>query len=71
MSTDTIPTHLIPPDLLADGEAVVAAVMAGKKPDSDLVQRVRVRAAKITADTKEKHGILNIGTPVIRELRDA
>jgi hypothetical protein len=71
MSTDTMPSQSIPSDLLADGEAVVAAILAGKKPSADLAQRVRTRAAKITADTKAKHGVLQIGTAAIRELRDA
>lgn len=71
MSTDTIPIHSIPAYLLADGEAVVAAILSGKKPAADLAQRVRARAAKITAETKEKHGVLQIGTAAIRELRDA
>jgi hypothetical protein len=71
MSTDTMPTHLIPADLLADGEAVVAAILAGKKPAAELAQRVRARGEKITADTKARHGVLQIGTGAIRELRDA
>jgi hypothetical protein len=71
MATDTLPTDLIPADVLADGEAIVQAVIAAKKPDADVVRRVRDRANKITADIKAKHGVLEIGAAAIRELRDA
>lgn len=66
-----MPNRSIPAYLLADGQAVVAAILSGKKPAAELAQRVRARAAKITAETKDKHGILQIGTAAIRELRDA
>lgn len=71
MSTNTIDTSVIPADILADGEAVIAAVMSGKKLDPEIARRVRERAAKITEDIRQKHGVLDIGVPAIRELRDS
>ena len=71
MSTDAKITGLIPPDILADGEAILEAVVAGRKPDAELAHRVRERAAKITEDIRKKYGILDIGTQAIRELRDS
>jgi len=70
MST-TLNPGPIPPDVLADGEAIVAAVMAGKKPDHALARRVRDRAERITEGIRKKHGVLDIGAKAIRELRDA
>lgn len=69
MSTQHI-SGPIPADILSDGEAIIEAVMAGKKPDPSLVERVRERASKITEEVRRKHGVLEIGAKAIRELRD-
>jgi hypothetical protein len=69
MTTDI--TTGIPPEILADGEAVIAAIMAGQKPDSELARRVRERAERVTEEIYRKYGVLDIGTPAIRELRDS
>lgn len=71
MSTDAKITGPIPVDVLADGEAVIEAIMAGRKPDADVARRVRERAKRVTEETRRKHGVLDIGAPAIRELRDA
>lgn len=70
MSIDTTHSDTIPTEILADGEAVLDAVLAGRKPDPELAHRVRERAERITEDIRKKHGILDIGTKTIRELRD-
>jgi hypothetical protein len=70
MST-TVSPGPIPADLLADGEALIEAVLAGKKPDPTLAKRVRERAGKITEAIRKKYGVLDIGGQAIRELRDA
>ncbi|MES2788465.1 MAG: hypothetical protein V4719_02515 [Planctomycetota bacterium] len=70
MSIDATNTGAIPSNILADGEALLEAVMAGRKPDPELARRVRERAGKITEDIRQKHGVLNIGTKLIREFRD-
>ena len=71
MSTEIKISGPIPLDVLADGEAIVEAVLAGKKPDPLIARRVRERAAKITEEIRRKHGVLDIGSKAIRELRDA
>jgi hypothetical protein len=60
----------IPPDVLADGEAIIAALLAGKKVDPEIENRVRAEADRIKEEIFKKHGLLNIGTQAIRELRD-
>jgi hypothetical protein len=72
MSTDmTIPTaEAIPPEHLADLEAVVAAVSAGRKPDPELACRVRERAETFTNELRRKHGEMEIAVDLIREARD-
>ena len=70
MSLKTTSTGPIAPDVFSDGEALIDAIMAGRKPDPDLVRRVRERAATITEEIRQKHGVLDIGVPAIREFRD-
>jgi hypothetical protein len=71
MTTPTIDASIIPPDILADGQAAIEAVMTGKPLDPEIARRIRERAAKLTEEIREKHGLLDIGVPAIRELRDA
>jgi hypothetical protein len=59
----------IPPDVLADAQAVIEHVMSGKPLDPEVARRVHERAAKITDEIRRKHGVLDIGVPAIRELR--
>ena len=70
LSCGGIPDALIPSRSVANGGAVVEAYLAGRKPDPELVRRVRERAAKITEEIRRKHGVLDIGVPAIREFRD-
>ena len=70
MSTHTNISPSIPPDILADGEAVIQAALTGTKLDSDLVRRVRHRAERVTEEVRVKYGILDIGAGAIRGLRD-
>ena len=55
---------------MADLEAVVAAVSAGKRPDAELVRRVRARSQRATAEVFRRCGELNIAVDLIREIRD-
>ncbi|MFN0053928.1 MAG: hypothetical protein ACKV0T_17250 [Planctomycetales bacterium] len=70
MSTNTKSTGPIAHNVFADGEAIIEARLAGRQPDPVLVRRVRERAAKITEEIRQKHGVLDIGVPAIREFRD-
>jgi hypothetical protein len=67
---NSIETNAVPPENLADLEAVVAAVSAGKRPDPELVRRVRERSRKATAAVLRRCGELNIAVDLIRETRD-
>ncbi len=70
MTTDTKAAGPIPANVLADGEAVLEAVMAGKKSDPEIARRVRERAEKVTAELRRKYGTLNVAVDAIRSLRD-
>jgi hypothetical protein len=60
----------ISPEMVADAEAAVEAVMTGKTLDPAVSRRIQERAAKIREKVFQKHGLLDIGVPAIRELRD-
>ena len=61
----------IPPDIMADVQTVADAVAAGKPVPPDVARRVRERAQAIRDELFHKYGVLDIGVPAIRELRDA
>lgn len=70
MATNTKGTGSIPTDILADAEAVIEAIMSGQKLDPETARRIDERAQKVTDEIGRKHGVLDIGGPAIRELRD-
>jgi len=70
MITKIANTGSIAPDVFADGEAILEARRAGREPDAEVVHRVRERAALIADEIRQKHGVLDIGVPAIREFRD-
>lgn len=57
-------------DVLADLQAVCRLAAEGKKPDKELARRVKDRADKVRQEVFSRHGILDIGAPAIRALRD-
>jgi hypothetical protein len=61
----------IPADVLADLEKAAYCASTGRLPPADFVRRIAEEADKIREEVKRKHGILDIGVPAIRELRDA
>jgi hypothetical protein len=63
--------HLdIPSDLQADTQAILNHLTAGAPLPPEVARRVRERAAAITEEIRRRHGVLDIGVPAIRALRD-
>ncbi len=60
----------VPADVRADLDAVVAAYLAGKKPDPELARRVRERAEAATKAIYKRFGELNLAVNLIRQGRD-
>lgn len=60
---------LIPPDILADGNVIVACLMAGKPVPPDVLARVKQRADAITVRLRREFGVVDLGVPAVRELR--
>jgi hypothetical protein len=62
--------RVIPSDLLADTQAIIDHLASGKLLDPEITRRVRDRAERIREEIRQQHGVLDIGVPAIRELRD-
>lgn len=58
------------PEEEADTRAVIEKVMTGKPLDPEVYRRIRQRSARISEEVFEKHGLLDVGVPAIRALRD-
>jgi hypothetical protein len=54
----------------ADEDAVNEHVLTGKPLDPEVYRRVRARAEKITAELRQKYGVLDIAADLVRETRD-
>jgi hypothetical protein len=65
--TESITT--VPPDVMADAQAVVESVMSGKPLDPVIARRVHERAREIKEAVYQKHGLLDLAVPAIRDLR--
>ena len=60
----------VPAEQLADSHAMAEAYAAGRKPDPELLRRVRARAERATQAILERFGELDIAVKLIREGRD-
>jgi hypothetical protein len=70
MATETKDLGL-PPEMEADTQAVIERMTTGKPLDPDVAQRIRERGQRLREEVFQKHGVLDIGVPAIRELRDS
>jgi hypothetical protein len=73
--TDNDPMHtnldnLIPPDVAADNQAILEHILTGRPLTPEVARRVRERAERITEEIRQQHGLVDIGVPTIRALRD-
>jgi hypothetical protein len=69
--TTSIPApDVLPFDDATDTRAVFELLATGKPVDPEILARIRRDAERIRNEIFERHGVLDIGTPAIRELRD-
>jgi hypothetical protein len=59
----------IPPKIMADLERAIDLLITGRR-DPEFERRIHAEAERITQEIFEKHGVLDIGVPAIRALRD-
>jgi hypothetical protein len=55
----------------ADREEICRAVREHRRPDPEVAKRVHERAEKLRQEVFQKHGLLDIGIDIIREMRDS
>jgi hypothetical protein len=65
--TESIPE--LPSDVRLMLDEAIRHAMTGEG-DPAILQRIHDEAEKIKREVFEKHGLLDIGTPAIRDLRD-
>jgi hypothetical protein len=71
MMSTNLKTSSIPPDILADGDAVIESIMTGKPLNPEIAKRIQERGDRIREQIFQKHGYLDIAVAYIRELRDS
>jgi hypothetical protein len=59
----------IPTETDADMKAIIEHLMTGKPLEPELVHRVREEGERIREEIYQKHGLLDIAVPLIREIR--
>jgi hypothetical protein len=69
MSIDTTPTG-IRPDLMAELQKAADRAAAGVR-DLEAMRKASEDMDRIREEIRRQHGVLDIGGPAIRELRDA
>jgi hypothetical protein len=69
MSIDT-PSTRIPPELMAELQAAADRAAAGVR-DPEAMRKAGEEMDRIREEIRRQHGVLDIGGPAIRELRDA
>ena len=70
MSIETNYASFIPPELMADSDAVIEHVLSRKPLDPEVYRRVRERSERITEEVRQEHGILDVAVQLVRETRD-
>ena len=58
------------PEERADTRAIIEKLTTGKPLDPEVYRRIRERSATISQEVFANHGLLDIGVPAIRSLRD-
>jgi hypothetical protein len=64
----TDPSRL-PPEVMAELEEAARRALSGAR-DPEVMRRACERMDRMSEEVRRKHGILDIGVPAIRELRD-
>ena len=60
---------LIPPDLMAELQRAAESAANGAR-DPEEMRKACERMDRLGEEIRRKHGVLDIGVPAIRELRD-
>ncbi len=67
--TTTEESRKIPPEVMAELEEAARLALSGIR-DPEAMGRACERMDRMREEVRKKHGLLDIGVPAIRELRD-
>jgi hypothetical protein len=67
---NNIPVSPIPPDVLADMQAVAEAVLSRQPVDAEVARCVRERSEKVQQELLRQHGVREIAVDLIRQGRE-
>ena len=70
MPTPSTAETAIPAQVMADLEYAAELAANGRK-DPEFARRIREEAQRVREQVLQRNGVLDIGVPAIRELRDA
>ena len=70
MPTPSTAETAIPAQVMADLEYAAELAANGRK-DPEFTRRIREEAQRVREQVLQRNGVLDIGVPAIRELRDA
>jgi hypothetical protein len=62
--------HALDAEAQEETQAILDKLMHGKPIDPAMAQRIRDRGDRLREEIFQQHGLLDIGVPAIRELRD-
>ncbi len=65
----TTTNRVIPPEVMAELQEAARLALAGVR-DPEAMRRACARMDRMREEVRRKHGLLDIGVPAIRELRD-
>ena len=60
----------IPPELMAELEEAICHAASGVR-DPEVMRKAAESMDRLREDIRRKHGVLDIGVPAIRDLRDS
>jgi hypothetical protein len=67
---DTTNAKGVPADILADVQAVLDQFALGKPLDPEAARRVREHSRRVSEETRQRLGVLNVAAELIREVRN-
>ena len=62
--------NVIPPEVMADVQAVADAVAAGRPVDPEVARRVQERSQRVQDELLRQYGVREIAVDLIRQGRD-
>jgi hypothetical protein len=60
----------IPPEVLAEMQAVMEALASGRRVDEETYRRIRERGERVRDEVRRKFGEVDLAVDLVREIRE-